>query len=320
MDMPNRSRTRIVVLAIIIVLIASLHYLTPTEPHSYHMLHIILRKFYLLPPVMAAGWFGLRGGCIAASAVSLLFILHAFLDWPGNYMEQANQIGELAGFWVAGVIPGWLFDRHKALLKDLADANEETLLALVSALDLREHNTRMHSQRVRDYTDLIAWRSGIPEKYRREIGFGALLHDVGKIAVPDRILLKADKLTEEEWLEMRKHPETGYRIVKRIKFLKDAADIVHSHHEHYDGSGYPRGLKGDEIPLGAKLFMVADVYDALTSERPYRFPMPYEEAVAEIRAMAGSVFDPAAVDAFLSIPPANLHAIAQQYHNGEPLA
>lgn len=316
----DRSRTRVVFLAIIIALIALLHYLTPTEPHTYHMLHIILRKFYLLPPVMAAAWFGIRGGCITASAVSLLFILHAFIDWPGNYMEQANQIGELAGFWLAGIIPGWLFDRQKSLLKDLANANEETLLGLVSALDLREHNTRMHSQRVRDYTDLIADRFGIPEKDRREIGFGALLHDVGKIAVPDRILLKTDKLTEEEWREMRKHPESGYRIVKRIRFLKDAADIVHAHHEHYDGTGYPRGLKGDEIPLGARLFMVADVYDALTSERPYRSPLSHENAVAEIQKLRGFNFDPAVVDAFLAIPQANLQSIAQRYQNGEPVA
>ncbi|ABQ24295.1 metal dependent phosphohydrolase [Geotalea uraniireducens Rf4] len=317
MSKQNGSRNKIIVLASVIGIIALLHYLTPTEPHAYHKLHIILRKLYFLPPVMAAAWFGLRGACATALAVSLLFIMHAFLDWPGNYMEQANQVGELAGFWVAGVIPGWLFDRQRSLLQELANANEETLLCLVSALDLREHNTRLHSQRVREYTELIASRFGVDEKTRREIGFGALLHDVGKMAVPDQILLKPDKLTDEEWQEMRKHPEAGYRIVKRIGFLRDAAEIVHAHHERYDGGGYPRGLKGDEIPLGARLFMVADVYDALTSQRPYRSPLSHEEAAAEIRKQSGYHFDPAVVATFMAIAPEELRLIAERYWNGE---
>lgn len=309
------SRNKIILLADIISIIALLHYATPTEPHYYHKIHIVLRKLYFLPPVIAAAWFGLRGACAATFVVSLLFITHAFLDWPGNYMEQANQVGELVGFWLAGVIPGWLFDRQRSLLLDLANANEETLLGLVSALDLREHNTRLHSQRVREYTELIASRFGVDEKARREIGFGALLHDVGKIAVPDQILLKPGKLSDEEWREMHKHPEAGYRIVKRIGFLKDAAEIVRAHHEHYDGKGYPRGLKGDEIPLGARLFMVADVFDALTSQRPYRSPMTYEEAVSEILNQKDSQFDPAVIETFMAIAPEELRLIAKRYQD-----
>ena len=313
MSKQDGSQNKLILLAGVIGIIALLHYLTPTEPHGYHKLHIILRKLYFLPPVMAAAWFGLRGACLTSLVVSLFFVLHAFLDWPGNYMEQANQVGELVGFWVAGVIPGWLFDRQRSLLLDLANANEETLIGLVSALDLREHNTRMHSQRVREYTELIAEQFGIDEKSRRAIGFGALLHDVGKIAVPDQILLKPDKLTDDERREMRKHPDAGYRIVKRIGFLKEAAEIVHAHHEHYDGNGYPKGLKGDAIPLGARLFMVADVYDALTSERPYRSPMTHEEAVAEIKSHSGSHFDPAIVKIFMAITPEQLQEIAGRY-------
>jgi len=311
----NRSRNKIILLAGVIVTIAMLHYLTPTEPHHYHKIHIILRKLYFLPPVIAAAWFGLRGAIIATTIVTVLFSLHAVLDWPGNYMEQANQLGELAGFWLVGLIPGWLFDRQRSLLLDLAKANEETLTGLVSALDLRERNTRLHSQRVREYTELIARRYGVDESTRREIGFGALLHDVGKIAVPDQILLKPGELTDQEWIEMRKHPEAGYRIVKRIRFLEDAAEIVHAHHEWYDGNGYPRGLKGDAIPLGARLFMVADVYDALTSNRPYRSSVTYEEAAAEIRALSGSHFDPVIVDTFMSIAPEQLQKIAGRYQD-----
>lgn len=309
------SRNKIIFLASVIGIIALLHYLTPTELHAYHKLHIILRKLYFLPPVMAAAWFGLRGACITALVVSVLFILHAFLDWPGNYMEQANQVGELVGFWLVGIIPGWLFDRQRSLLVDLAKANEGTLIGLVSALDLREHNTRMHSQRVREYTELIADRFGVDEKMKREIGFGALLHDVGKIAVPDQILMKPGKLTDQEWDEMRKHPIAGYRIVKRISFLKDAAEIVYAHHEKFDGSGYPRGLKGDSIPLGARMFMVADVYDALTSERPYRSPMTYDEAALEIKGQSGSHFDPVIVNTFLAITSEQLQEIAVRYQD-----
>jgi putative nucleotidyltransferase with HDIG domain len=263
---------------------------------------------------MAAAWFGLRGACVTALAVSIVFITHAFLDWPGNYMEQANQVGELAGFWVAGAIPGWLFDRQRSLLRELAHANEETLLGLVSALDLREHNTSMHSRRVREYTELIASRFGVDEKTRREIGFGALLHDVGKIAVPDDILLKPGGLTDLEWQEMHKHPEAGYRIVKRIGFLKNAAEMVRAHHERYDGKGYPRGLKGDEIPLGARLFMVADAYDALTSKRPYRSAVSHEVA-AEIIVKDDSHFDPSVVATFMAIPPGELRKIAERFQD-----
>lgn len=314
--MSKQSRSRnIFILASLIGIIAVLHYLIPTEPHTYHKLHIILRKLYFLPPVLAAAWFGLRGACITAFVVTLLFVLHAFLDWPGNYMEQANQVGELVGFWMVGVIPGWLFDRQRSLLLDLAHANEETLLGLVSALDLREHNTSMHSLRVREYTELIAKQFGVDEKTRREIGVGALLHDVGKIAVPDQILLKPDKLTDAEWQEMRKHPEAGYRIVNRIGFLKNAAEIVYSHHERYDGKGYPRGLKGDEIPLGARLFMVADVYDALTSNRPYKSPLPHKEAMNEISRLSGLYFDPAIVKAFMTIKYEELQLIAARYQD-----
>lgn len=315
MTKQNGTRNKVILLTSLIGIIALLHYATPTEPHYYHKIHIVLRKLYFLPPVIAAAWFGLRGAIITTSVVSILFSLHALLDWPGNYMEQANQLGELAGFWVIGLVPGWLFDRQRSLLLDLAHANEETLLGLVAALDLREHNTRLHSQRVREYTELIADRLGVDEKMRREIGFGALLHDVGKIAVPDQILLKPGKLTDQEWDEMRKHPEAGYRIVKRIGFLKDAAEIVYTHHEQFDGSGYPRGIKNESIPLGARMFMVADVYDALTSVRPYRSPMTYQEAAAEIRKLSGSHFDPVIVDIFMAIAPEQLQEIAGRYQD-----
>ena len=238
------------------------------------------------------------------------------MDWTGNYMEQANQVGELISFWAVGLISGGLFEREKSLLKDLAKANEETLLALVSALDLRERNTRLHSQRVKEYTLLLADRFGLDEERKRNIGFGALLHDVGKIGVPDSILLKPGSLVGEEWQEIRKHPEAGYDIVKGISFLKESTEVVYDHHEHFDGSGYPRGLKGEEIPIGARLFAVVDAYDALTAERPYHTPLTHEEAVVRIQDKSGIYFDPAVVESFLSIDPRELETVKKDIEKG----
>jgi len=313
----NSKTKKIVLLVVITVSAAIMHFVIPTDRHDLHMVHIVLRKLYFLPSVMAAVWFGFRGSLYTTLAVSSLFSLHAFLDWPGNYMEQANQAGEFVSFWVVGLIAGRLFEREQSLLRDLASANEETLAGLVSALDLRERNTRLHSQRVKEYTLFLADRFGIAGAAKKAIGFGALLHDVGKIAVPDRILLKPEGLSQEEWSVMHAHPLTGYGIVKRIGFLQEAAKIVRAHHERYDGSGYPQGLKGEEIPLGARLFAVADVYDALTSTRPYHDPVGHEEAAAQIRAGAGSAFDPGVVRVFLAINSGELEAIRMRYSGGQ---
>lgn len=300
-------------LAALIAGVALLHYGVPTTSHGWHELHIVLRKTYFIPPVLGAVWFGLSGALWTTVTVSALFAGHALLDWPSNYMEQANQMGELVGFWVVGLLAGHSLDRQRTLLEGLATAHEETVGGLVSALDLREHNTGMHSQRVREYTLLLADQLGVSEQSRHDIAYGALLHDVGKIAVPDHILLKPGRLTDEEWIEIRKHPDIGYQIVRRVPFLEKAAEIVHAHHERYDGRGYPRGLAREHIPLGARLFAVADVYDALTSDRPYHAAMPYEQAAAEIRAGDGSQFDPVVVAAFLAVPRADLEAIVSRW-------
>ena len=314
--MLESNRAKITALAAMIGTISLFHFLIPVEPHSYHKVHIVLRKLYFLPPVIAAVWFGLRGAFLATAAISIFFVIHTVVDWPGNYTEQANQAGEFVSFWAVGLISGWLFDRQRSLLAELAMANEETLLGLVSTLDLRERNTRLHSQRVREYSLLLGNQLGMDEKGRRVLGFGALLHDVGKIAVSDLILMKPGNLVEEEWKEVRKHPEAGYLALRHITFLREAVEIVYAHHEYYDGSGYPRGLKGEEIPLGARIFMVADVYDALTSARPYHIPISHEEAAAIIREKSGSHFDPAVVRAFFRIDKKEMEAIREKYRNG----
>ena len=295
------TKTKILILTLLTLTITIFHFLIPTDRHTFHILHIALRKLYFLPPVMAAAWYGARGAVYVTLSISILFSFHAILDWPHNYMEQANQGGELVSLWAVGLVAGRLFDRERSLLKDLVRANEETLLGLVSALDMKEHNTNLHSQRVRHNTLLLADRFGLDEARKQSIGFGALLHDVGKIAVPDTILQKPGTLTDEEQKVMRNHPSIGYGIVSRIEFLREAAEIVYAHHERFDGSGYPRGLKGEDIPLGARLFAVVDVYDALTSPRPYRTPLSYDDAINEIRKGSCQHFDPKVVDAFFAI-------------------
>jgi len=189
----------------------------------------------------------------------------------------------------------------RSAFKDIANTYQNTLLALVAALDAREHETSDHSQRVVKYTVAIAERLTLQGADMEELGRGALLHDVGKIGVPDAVLLKPGKLTTDEWTEMRKHPDIGYQMIQSIPFLATPATIVLSHQERYDGGGYPRKLRGEEIHIGARIFAVADTLDAMTSDRPYRKATSFENAMAEIQRCAGSQFDPEVVRAFADI-------------------
>jgi putative nucleotidyltransferase with HDIG domain len=196
-------------------------------------------------------------------------------------------------------------------LAGVAQAYSCTLGALVHALDAREHETSDHSQRVVRYTLAIADRMGIAHSQMEEIGRGALLHDIGKIGVPDSILLKPGPLTHAEWAEMRRHPEVGYRILESISFLRPAAEIVLAHQERWDGGGYPRRLRGEAIPLGARIFAIADTLDAMTSDRPYRKAANFAQARQEIARCAGTQFDPRCVEAFVRIPDEELEGLRQ---------
>lgn len=185
------------------------------------------------------------------------------------------------------------------LVNDLAAMYDRTLGSLVSALDTRDRETEGHSQRVVTYTIAMAEKLNVPADLRQDIARGAMLHDIGKIGVPDAILHKTGDLTQEEWAIVHKHPQWGKQILDGIPFLERPAQMVLTHHERWDGSGYPAGLKRDQIPLGARIFAVVDAFDAMTSFRPYRSPDTYQKARAEIRAARGTQFDPTIVDAFL---------------------
>ncbi|MEA2575140.1 MAG: hypothetical protein QOH93_2438, partial [Chloroflexia bacterium] len=178
-------------------------------------------------------------------------------------------------------------------------AYEATLEGWSHALDLRDKETEGHTQRVTEMTVRLAQELGAPEADVVQIQRGALLHDIGKMGIPDSILLKPGPLTEEEWEIMRKHPVYAYELLSPISFLRPALDIPYCHHEKWDGTGYPLGLKGEQIPLAARIFAVVDVYDALSSDRPYRKSWPQDKVLAHIRELSGTHFDPRIVEAFL---------------------
>jgi putative two-component system response regulator len=182
----------------------------------------------------------------------------------------------------------------------LLAAYEATIEGLSHALDLRDRETEGHSQRVTQLTIKIAQALSIPDEEIMHIRRGALLHDVGKIGIPDSILHKADILTAEEWTIMRKHPQLAYDMLYPIEYLHPALDIPLNHHEKWDGTGYPRGLKGEQIPIVARLFAVVDVWDALTSDRPYRPAWSEQEALLYIREQSGKHFDPQVVELFFN--------------------
>ena len=195
-----------------------------------------------------------------------------------------------------------LEQRVEEATRNLQAAYRATLEALGSALDSRDVGTEAHSRRVHGYALATAREYGMPEADIPDLEHGVLLHDIGKIGIPDAILLKPGRLTPEEWETMRRHPEIGKRLIEGIAFLKGAVPIIYCHHEKWDGSGYPRGLRGDEIPLGARIFTVVDAFDAMTFDRPYSTAIPFDAAQAEIKRCGGSHFDPVVVEAFLRVP------------------
>jgi putative nucleotidyltransferase with HDIG domain len=190
----------------------------------------------------------------------------------------------------------------RAALDLLQHTYHSTLVALGTALDSRDADLEGHSLRVTLYTVRLARQVGVGPERLGVIEQGALLHDIGKIGVPDRILRKAEKLTPAEWVLMRRHPEIGYRILSGIKFLREAALLVLHHQERFDGSGYPAGLRGTAIDLGARIFAVADTLDCMTSTRPFQAPVPFEAARDEIFRVAGTQLDPDVVAHFDAIP------------------
>ena len=207
----------------------------------------------------------------------------------------------LAGQAAIAVDSTSLFTELKQSNTQLFAAYDSTIEGWSHALDLRDKETEGHTQRVTEMALKLTRAAGITEEELVHVRRGALLHDIGKMGVPDYILLKPDKLTDEEWVAMRKHPTFAFELLSPIAYLRPALDIPYCHHEKWDGSGYPRGLKGEHIPLAARLFAVVDVWDALRSDRPYRQAWSKEKVIEHIKSLSGTHFDPKAVELFLNM-------------------
>jgi len=215
--------------------------------------------------------------------------------------EWLDFLEALAGQAAIAIDNATLFSTLQRANLDLTLAYDATLEGWSRALDLRDSETEGHTRRVTDLTLRLAGRMGVGDRDLVHIRRGALLHDIGKMGIPDSILRKPGPLTEEEWVVMRRHPVHARELLERIAYLRPALDIPYCHHEKWDGTGYPRGLRGEEIPLAARIFAVADVWDALTSDRPYRPAWPKAQALAYIREQAGRHFDPRVVEVFLAL-------------------
>ncbi|MDG0812206.1 HD-GYP domain-containing protein [Cohnella rhizosphaerae] len=205
--------------------------------------------------------------------------------------------------------------RQNKALSDMLEREhrtyDESLQAMSSALDSRDNETQGHSLRVTAYAWLLGRQMGIEGEQLEMLYRGALLHDVGKIGIPDAILRKEGPLDEMEWAIMRTHVNMGVRMLAHIEFLRPALDVVRYHHERWDGLGYPEGLSGEQIPLCARIFAVCDTYDAITSDRPYRPSKSHETAIEEIKKFAGTQFCPAAVEAFMQLPSDTLERVRE---------
>jgi response regulator RpfG family c-di-GMP phosphodiesterase len=247
--------------------------------------------------------------------VLLYVLLSALWIWLSDRALDVLVRNRAELSWLQSV-KGWLFvvctgallywmvardlRRLQAANRRLLDGHEQALRALVSAMDIRHRETGDHSDRVMRMATGLASLAGVHGKALRNLRFGALLHDIGKLALPDAVLIKPGKLDDDEWAQMRQHPRLGRELLQRVDFLRDADDIPYSHHERWDGSGYPQGLAGEDIPLAARIFSVVDVWDALSTPRVYKPAWPEADVLAYLRAAAGSQLDPRLVDLFLA--------------------
>lgn len=229
----------------------------------------------------------------------VLELFHRELLEPSE--EWHEFLEALAGQTAIAIDNAELYSNLEKANTGLRQAYDQTLEGWVHALDIRDEETEGHSRRVTETTVKLALMANIPHAELVHVRRGALLHDIGKLGIPDSILLKPGKLTDEEWTVMRKHPVYAFEWLAPIGYLKPALDIPYCHHEKWDGTGYPRGLRGEVIPLSARLFAVVDVWDALRSDRPYRKAWEKEKVLDHIKSLSGTHFDPVAAEMFLKL-------------------
>jgi HD-GYP domain-containing protein (c-di-GMP phosphodiesterase class II) len=245
----------------------------------------------LLYVLLSALWIWLSDRAVAA-------LVHDPL-----HLTWAQSVKGWSFVLMTGAMLYWLIGRDlkrlAAINRQLVQGHEQALRVLVSAMDIRHKETRDHSDRVMRMAMGLARLAGMHGEALLALKFGALLHDIGKLAIPDAILIKPGKLTEAEMAQMRRHPQIGRDLMGQVDFLRQATDIPYAHHERWDGTGYPRGLRGEEIPFAARIFSIVDVWDALSFPRVYKPAWPEDEVLAYLRDAAGSQLDPHLVKLFL---------------------
>ena len=215
--------------------------------------------------------------------------------------EWMQFLQTLAGQAAIAIDNSQLFDNLQRSNQEIRQAYDTTLEGWARALELRDRETEGHTRRVTELTMRLATYMNTGDDELVNIYRGVLLHDIGKMGVPDQILRKTGPLNDSEWVEMRKHPQYAFDLLAPIPYLRPALDIPYCHHEHWDGSGYPRGLKGEQIPLSARIFSIVDIWDALLSDRPYRKAWPKDKVKDYLRDISGTILDPKIVDTFLAM-------------------
>jgi len=295
----RNGKLRIAFLAAAVLAVTVAHFSVGTVTHRLHVVHVFLRTLYLLIIIASTIWFGLRGGLVSSVVISVLFGFHIFICWADDPMENINQEAMIGVYLLLGSVSGVLVESQnrekERRIESERHAQREAIIqgfaGLSHALKARDQYTREHSQNVADLAVRLGRKHGLAPHKVEDLRLAALVHDIGKIGVRDDILFKPDRLSPEERESMKQHPELAAEILQPIKGTSRIAEIVMAHHECPDGSGYPRGLKSDEIPEESKVLSVADVFCAMTENRPYKKGMQSEKAFQIVQSMAGEKLD-----------------------------
>lgn len=285
------------------------HFVVSRRTHPEHVIHVAFQALYLLPVIGGAIWYGSRGGIAASAGVAAAYSLHLAHWWPGEPLETPNQIALIVMFVFVGAVAGMLVDRRETERRAASERERRAQRAAIvqaigglsTALGLRDEYTREHSERVAALAVQMGRLRGLDPERLERLRLAALIHDVGKIGIPDDILSKPDELTAQERAMIERHPTLAARILSPIDGTSEITAIVLSHHECPDGSGYPRGVAGDQIPTEAAILRVADVFSALTDRRAYKPAMEPEPALSWMLTMSGTKFDGPSLEALRDV-------------------
>lgn len=306
---PSSKRWRVTALILAVLFISAADLAVASGAHPLRVVHVVFAGLYLLPIVAGAVWFGVAGGMTSSAAVTAAYLIHIAASPLEQPPERLNQYAMIGVHLVVGAASGILVRRQEqerlrrleAQRRAQRNAIVQGIASLASALGHRDEYTRGHSERVASLAVEIGKLRGLSPERLEVLRLASLMHDLGKIGVRDDVLLKPHPLTQEERARIERHPVLAAEILRPIQGTSEIAEIVLSHHECPDGSGYPRGLRGDEIPLEARILRVADVFSALTDARVYKDAMDSDRAIESMRTMSGTKLDAEAVQTLETI-------------------